>query len=223
MHDNLLGLGVMGVHHIMIIIIKILKKKTYFSRPDSPFPSQSNNTLGGNRRNHLAMLDLAVALPGISPPRRLCNFYVQLKWRHTKRWQVFRRSKSLKTDANTHSKTERRPFWNQRNADQLTRCQIYTLFPSGCRGLATFARQIHVPSMFWLGFSWSDGRVKFDHSPKRTDEHWYALVKIHHGYPCTNKLCFENTRKSVSHDVTAYITERVSTILAQMCFHRCPF
>ena len=35
-------------------------------------------------------------------------------------------------------------------------------------GLTTFARRGHVSSMFWLGFSWTDGRVKIDHWPKRT-------------------------------------------------------
>ena len=72
-------------------------------------------------------------------------------------------SKSLKTDANSCTKRrECLPF-------KITWAQISTRDARCILSLhagATFARQSL--SMFWLGFSRSDSRVKIDHLPKRT-------------------------------------------------------
>ena len=74
-------------------------------------------------------------------------------------------SKSLKTDANSCTKRrECLPF-------KITWAQISTRdarFILSLHAGATFARQRHVLSMFWLGFSRSDSRVKIDHLPKTT-------------------------------------------------------
>ena len=71
--------------------------------------------------------------------------------------------------------------------------------------------------MFWLEFSWSDGRVKIDHSPKRT----YAgtgLSKYIMGPVPISKPCFEYMVQCEFHDVMAHITECVSNVKwAQKC------
>ena len=108
MHENLLGLGVMGVYHITIIIIKILKKRILVDRilHFCPIPIIFWMAIDG---------PIWLCWVWLLPYRtysfwRLWNVHVQLKWRHSKWCQAFPSSKLLKLDAYTHSKTEGTPF-----------------------------------------------------------------------------------------------------------------
>ena len=83
----------------------------------------------------------------------------------------------------------------------------------------------HVSSIFWLEFSWSDGRIKIDHSPKRADVNWCTPVKMHDGDLCTYQLttCFEYTVQCEPHDATINVTECVSNGKWAPNVFSCPF
>ena len=69
----------------------------------------------------------------------------------------------------------------------------------------------NVSSMFWLMFSWSDGRVKINHKPKRT----YTDTRLSKYIMETvyiSKTYFEYMVQCEFHDVMAHITACVSNV-----------
>ena len=104
--------------------------KTYFNRPNFPFPPLSNKNSGGTKWNYLIVLGLAVALVDAFPPM-IMEFprAVQMTSCAALHW-AYPSSKSLKTDSNSRTKRRECLFfkitWAQINLrDARFLCSLY--------------------------------------------------------------------------------------------------